>query len=476
MRKNKKCAAFSGLYILLLCTVCPVGAQAEDSSSLPVKVTGELKGQYTFENDTDLETANEGSTDSELIEAKVKVTGDITDNLSFLTEARGVKNYGEGGSIDPDTGEAAGRDDFLELRQYWLEYKGIASKPLSFRLGRQRIAEQRSLWWNRDLDAARLIYDATLFKGFLAIGQNLTEYRTGVGAFNEDDEDIFRILGETSWQYAAGHFLETRIAYHNDHSEMEGVGDLIAADDRDENDATLYWAGLRLKGSCEDGSKGGYRADFLVVQGDEDAQSSTTGPGSARTVTAITDRDVFGWAVDLGVDVPLPVSYSPVLMLGYAYGSGDDDLTDNDDTNFRQTGLDGNTSRQGGASGSSYNYGSVLRPDLANIHIATLGLTVPVFKFSDVSAMYHYYRLAEEATSLSTSGISADLNGSDTELGHGFDVMLNMNVSKELDLKPGIIDQIGFRTTLGAFQAGEAYGTAEDETAFRGQMELKFKF
>lgn len=480
MRKTNSRIALTSIYIFLLATGSTFPALAEMPD---FKIKSSVKTELLYEDGMDLGTTNQKSTDSEVLEGKVTVSGNLTDHISMNVEARGVENYGAGGSIDSETGEAQGQEDFAELRQYWLQYKGFTQDlPLSLRVGRQRIREDRSLWWNRDLDAVSLIYDATLLKGFLTVGQDLTEYRTSGDSFNEDDQDVLRILGQTSWQWQPGHFFETRVAYQNDHSGLNHVGYNLEAGDRDDSDADLLWAGIRSAGKfgcgvCQGENSLGYRADLVYLTGSEDLELTGAGANGLRTVTGSTDQDVNAWAMDLGLDVPVPIAgAAPVLTFGYAFGSGDDNASDGEDNAFRQTGLDGNTSRMNGANSTSYNYGSVLRPDLSNIHILTAGVVFPVFKASDISGMYHYYRLSEDATSLATSGISAALNGTDKSLGQGLDVMLNVDVSQEFGIKRKYLDNIDFKTTLGAFKAGDAYGSADGETAYRGQFDLSFKF
>ena len=447
------------------------------------KFTTDLKAQFTLDENDDLGTRSNDTRDAQAYEVKFRADGKLTENISVLGEARAVENNGDGGSVDSDTGESSGRDDYIELRRYWIEYSDLFNiSPLAVRVGRQRIRDEYALWWNRDLDAVTLRYDATLFRGLLAVGENLTEYRSSGDAFNRDDEDVLRVLGQTSWQYARGHYIEGRFAYQDDHSGMEGVGELISADDRDEQDGDLFWLGARVKGDIysdlwNDTAPFKYRADVMYLTGDEDVQTSAVGPGDSRTVTSVSDNDVSGWGLDLGAEVPLPVYKSPVLILGYAFGSGDETAGDGEDDSFRQTGLDGNSSRLGVSSGSLNNYGSVLRPDLSNIHIVTAGLGVPLFKASDISTIYHYYALDENATSLATSGIDATLNGTDRDLGHGLDVVLNVDLREEFEsLKRSPFDRIGFKTTLGVFDGGDAFGAGEGETAYRGQMEFRFRF
>ncbi|MDH5723509.1 MAG: alginate export family protein [Alphaproteobacteria bacterium] len=473
------------LSFLIGCSAVAVGAFSSSAYAEPeFNFTTDLKAQFTVDENDDLGTRANDTRDAQAYEVKFRAEGKLTDHVSVFGEARAVENNGDGGSVDSDTGESSGREDFVELRQYWIEYSDLFdANPLAIRVGRQRIRDDYSVWWNRDLDAVTLRYDATLFSGLLAVGENLTEYRSSGDAFNRDDEDLFRVLGQTSWQYARGHYIEGRFAYQDDHSGMEGVGALVSSDDRDEQDGDLWWFGARLKGDVynnglwDDTRPFKYRADIMYVTGDEDVQTSTAGPGNLRTVSSVTNNDVSGWGMDLGAEFPLPVYQSPVLILGYAYGSGDETAGDGNDDSFRQTGLDGNSSRLGVSSGSLNNYGSVLRPDLSNIHILTAGLGVPLFKASDVSAIYRYYALDENATSLVSSGIDATLNGTDRDLGQGLDIVLNVDLREEFgSFKKSPFKRIGFKTTLGMFNGGDAFGAGEGETAYRAQMEFRFRF
>ncbi len=470
------------------CMVITGAAQAAEAPKTPVgpiqnvKFGGSLRGQYTGDDNLDLGTQNEDYQKSQSIELKVRGQADLTNTTTIFGEARGVKNYGAGSTLDLDTGETSGSDDFLELRQLWVEERELfGNLPWGVRVGRQRFSEPYAFWWNRDFDAARLMYDTTIFNAFLAVGENLMSYRTTGDDFLEQNEDVMRVMAETSWQYTYNHFFETRFMWQNDHSGMEAPGTVVSSTDRDTEDGDLFWGGVRARGQVKPFFKAAddiqYRVDLVGVAGTSDVQTTVAGPGSDRTVTGHEESDVLGWAFDAGVNIPLPVYGNPLLMLGYAYGSGDDDPADGDDHAFRQTGLDSNSTRFGLASGTVYHYGFALRPDLSNLHILTAGIGVPLLKASDISGIYHYYHLAEDATELSSSGISADLNGEDKSLGQAVDVILNVNVARELSMPAGIIDGVNFKTMVGVFKAGPAFGPEGDgEVATRGVAELQFKF
>lgn len=473
-------------FLALYCAAASLVAFAPAAFAEPqVKFTGNLKGQAIFGDDLDLETSGANKTDSQSLELKGKLEGSFNDDVSFMLEARGVKNYGEQGSFDTETGEFSSRDDYLELRQYWVDYHGFSGMaPLSIRAGRQRFKEDYGLWWNRDFDAVRVSHNATLLKSFVAVGQNLGEYRTSGDAFNNDDEDIFRLLGETSWQWKPDHYIQGRLLYQNDHSGLESVGDRLDADDFDSRDADIVWLGLRLSGdvpaltNASAVSKAKYRVDLIGMAGNEDRLTTSAVGTNERLVTGETDADLRAWAFDAGLDIPVSglASVEPVFHIGYAYGSGDGNPNDGDDHAFRQTDLDSNSSHLAGFSSSVNHYGSVLRPDLSNIHIATLGVNVPVTNALDVAGFYHYYALAEADGSVAASGIDAPVNGDDRDLGHGLDIMFNLDVAKQFNYDPVVADQINLKTTLGGFVAGSAYGAAEDETALRGQIDLNIRF
>ncbi len=475
----------------LLASACMIFAGHAHAADAPkdtgsflqnVKISGSLKGQYLGDDNFDLGTASENYQNSESLEGKMRITAPLTDTTTVFGEVRGLKNYGDGGSIDLETGEASGTDDFLELRQLWVQEDQLfGNLPWSIRVGRQRFTEPYALWWNRDFDAVRVIYDTTLFSGYLAVGENLLSYRTSGDDFLKRNEDVFRVLGETSWQYTYNHFFETRFSMQDDHSGMENPGETVSTDNRDSEDGDLYWAGVRFKGAVPSvlpqANAMQYRVDLMGVTGQSKTQQTIAGPGSRRTVTGSEEKDVLGWALDAGINVPLPVYDNPLLILDYAYGSGDDDSSDGTDHAFRQTGLDSNSSRLGISSGTIYQYGFALRPDLSNIHIFTIGLGIPVFNASDLTGLYHYYRLADEATGLASNGINADVNGDDHYLGQGADLALNVNVGQELNMPAGVLKGVTFKTMVGVFKAGDAFGPeGDDEMATRGLMELQFRF
>ena len=427
----------------------------------------------------DVYNADLGTNDSKSIEsgafaARFRLTGNFNENMLLFWEGRGVANVGRRGFQSADTGEISSLDSFLELRQSYLQFDNVMAQPVSFRIGRQKVKEDYGLWWKQNFDALRLTYDTTLLKGSIVAGQNLFSYRTSDGDFTENEQKIARVLAEGSWQYYYDNFLEARLMFQDDHSGI-AVGDSQNVDDPDDRDGRLFWGGVRASGKTHafmiGADKLSYRVDLMAVTGKEDV-ATINGVG---VVTAVDSKKVKGWAFDAGVDIPLP-KVRPVLHFGYAFGSGDGDTTDDSDHAFRQSGLEGNFSRIGALSESTNNYGTVLRPQLTNIHILSAGITTPVLKASNVGVIYRYYRLDESATALVSSGTNNTLDGVNRQLGQGVDVLFNMNILKEGQINSECVQDVTFRSSLGFFHSGSAYGAADGESAVRGLVELKIGF
>jgi hypothetical protein len=458
-----------------LCAQAQAASASPGGSAPAVVLDSQVRFQGIDDNNAGFGTGRDNSALAG-VEARLKLTAKLSENSLFYWEGRGVAGAGHAGFETSDTGAVSDKKNFLEWRQSYLEFDNLDGQPLAARLGRQRIKESYGDWWNRDFDAVRLSYDTTLFSGFAAAGQNLFSYNSAE-EFDEDQKDIFRAMAEGSWQYHYQQFIEARMMYEDDHSGIDSVGTIHPASDGRQAEGRLFWAGLRAAGEAGSFMQGAdkirYRVDLRGVGGNEDQETTAASGSSNLIITGKDSRDVLGWGLDAGVDIPV-ANAKPLIHLGYAYGSGGD--ASGDDHAFRQPGLAGNFSRMGALSQSTYNYGSVLRPELSNIHVLTAGVTTPLLQASDGGIVYHYYRLADTAAALPSSGVNNVLNGSDHDLGHAVDFLFNSNLYQDNDIRAGHINKIYLRTSVGAFRAGSAYGSNEGEFAGRGLVELGFDF
>lgn len=468
----------------LMCLTLIPAAHAQDSSwTDTVKIKNQATFQYISEDDRDLDISGDDSNDSFSQQLQTSLEAKPTDHTTFFIHGRALNIDGDAG-FDDDTGQTESLEQsFLELRELWVRWEELGGiVPLSLQVGRQRIKEPRALWWNSDFDMARINYNSTLLNGFIGVGEDLASYRTGPNNdFQEDEEDRLRTLGELSWQYQMNHYLEGRFLYEHDHSDTDAAGTVIGSNDRDDSDLDAAWAGLRTTGAFMEPSTAireiKYRADIVGLFGDEDQTASVAGPGAGqRTIGATTNNDVRAWAFDSGATLAPKIMGNPVFTVGYSFGSGDDDATDNTDHAFRQTDLQGSSSRIGLERQAQKNYGEVLRPELSNLHILTAGAGLPLTDATDIGLTYFNYRLAEDATSLRSSGISAPMTGTDKDVGQAADFIVNVDVDDQFGVKSAYVDDIGFRFVLGGFFPGDAYEPNDDENAYRVFTELKLRF
>lgn len=88
--------------------------------------------------------------------------------------------------------------------------------------------------------------------------------------------------------------------------------------------------------------------------------------------------------------------FRPRLLVGYAYGSGDDDPDDGVDRRFRQTGMQSNEARLGGLFKRRI-YGEAFDPELSNLHIVSLGVGIAPTPRWSIDLVWHGYRQAKTA-------------------------------------------------------------------------------
>lgn len=451
----------------------------------PYRFVGDMKTQFIAEENGDLGTRTDELESSFVADAKLGAFFYPTESITGYVEGRAITVTGQASSNTTEDDDSAD-STYGELRQAWVEFDDLFDNPrLSTKIGRQRFSEDRALFWNRDLDAVRFDLNSTLTTGFIAVGQNMDNYRVGDNdEFLGSDENRLRVLGEVSQKVAMNHTVEARFLHEDDHSGAETIGTTVTPEDRDNEDAHLTWLGLRSKGSF-DGTEGSfqrlaYHVDGMIVGGEETIVSSTAIAGSDnRSIAGTQDRDVFGWGMDAGIAVATRMPLSPTFTVGYAFGSGDDDASGTGKNHaFRQTDMEGNASRYPDdlSASTARNYGEVLRPELSNIHIAQAGVSFPLLSASDIGLTYFAYWLDEEISGLRSSGITAAVNGTDDFIGQALDLGINIDWDEELGLTAPLLDQSSSRIRLGGFQAGDAYGTAEDEYAFKGTAEFRMRF
>jgi alginate production protein len=168
-----------------------------------------------------------------------------------------------------------------------------------------------------------------------------------------------------------------------------------------------------------------------------------------------------GWGLDIGTT--REISRHWFLTGSWAYGQGDDNNKDGRDGNFRQTGLQDNNAKFAGVTSFRY-YGELLDPELANLHIATLGLGYRFADTTSVDLVGHYYRQDKAIRRILDSNLDQKPNGIDPELGWEVDAIVGWQPNPSWD----------FEFVLGWFNPGKAFEQADD--AWVSKLQLRYRY
>jgi hypothetical protein len=161
------------------------------------------------------------------------------------------------------------------------------------------------------------------------------------------------------------------------------------------------------------------------------------------------ESTIAAYAVNSGINYYIPVPLSPVLLLQYAYGSGDKYRTSYTTSN-RPSGAEGDDT--GFIAFGTFSGGYALKANLGNIHIFKGG-----FSFSPVSKMslgvkYLYYMKDKKEMPIS----SGDAALPEAFVGQGVDVSLRWQMFYDLSMY----------VNYGLFLPGDAYDPSMGEKSF----------
>ncbi len=435
-----------------------------------IKTDGAVILQYIHEDNRDLGSSDALPSDSLAEQLQIGVRNNLDKYRYWVGRARyfniNSHNLDRTDEGDPSNPIVKGDDQFLELRELYYAQKNIWPGT-ELKIGRQRLREPRALWWNADSDLIRLSYKDKKNAGFIAAGEDLGSYRTGTEEFARD-KNRFRVLGEYSYEYRPQHKIEPRFVFEHDHSDGHETGALISYDDIDREDLTGAYFGLRGTGIFDDldGYKIAYRGDVIGLAGRQDVEEEQSS-GGAYLINSQERNSVRAWVLDGGIAV-MPWQEGFVLRVGYAMGSGD--KPGGHDTQFRQTGLEGGSSRMELERQAQRNYGEVFRPELSNIQIANVAAAYPVSSALELGLSYFHYTQIEKDNDVRRSGLRADPNGLDASLGQEIDVSAVTNLDKVLP-----VSGVTWRNVGGMFMPGDAYDD-NDDAALRLFSEVRIRF
>lgn len=321
----------------------------------------------------------------------------------------------------------------LEVDEAYIDLSNLLEvedvlKKTSLRIGRQKISDSREWLYDESVDG--VLFDAKLDPLDVSIRVSLNR------------EEVFgsNLLGHTDRDRINNLILISEYDSFKDFDLRLGVH-AIARDDRSADDDSPRFLALRALGSVLD-KRLNYWADVAWVRGDNG------------------DKPIKGQGLDVGTTASFGSNGTFYMTVGYAFGSGSGDT----DSDFRQTGLHGNSDRFGGISSFKY-YGELLDPELSNMHITTFGLGYRFSADSSVDLIYHRYQQDQLLDELRNSDLDEDPDGVHKQLGEELDVVWGINHTSGLESE----------FTLGYFRPGHAFSESADD-AFIARAKFTYEF
>lgn len=370
-------------------------------------------------------------------------------------------------------------DAFAGLREFWIEYGGLSSYPGEvLRLGRQRLRQEDALWYDRDIESLRWIFDTTLLQANVGVAQAFDTYRTDDSRLPTELEDRLYVYGDVGREWQPAHRVGLRMAHAADREDAPALG--AAASHRDKlRSGDLTWLGLHAENGYHELQRAGgsgqrlaYWAQVTMLTGDETAAGLDPLTG---VVTFRSERDVRAWAGDLGLR--LRVSSALPLQLGaaYAYGQGGSD--DGESNEFRQTGLHSNRSRYTGTRTLVHRFNEALRAELSNLSVASLFASLQLEQ-GDASLVLHRFSRDDGESRVVTDGLDLQpVDGAGRDLGRGYDLVLTRYFGALKDpTDPEGDVQTALRLRASWFDPGDAYGGSATDPAYRVVLEGALQF
>ena len=390
---------------------------------------GYVESTLKLENDFDLNPNKKDDVVTHAPEAGLRLQVSPSRQLELLIETELSRlDY-----VQNDT-DKTDKDWELNIRQAYIEFD--AQKNISLRVGRQQFEDEMEWWYDAYLDGVRLFYETNKFKLELA---SMREDRFNGELLNDPkpkDEDIRDLA-------LVAHFTPAK--------KVSVSAYLISIDEKrfnGNNPEDLRFFGIQSTGKFTPGFK--HWLNAAQVTGKR-ARSN-----DVRTIEA--------YAYDLGATFISDSSTKPSFTLGFAHGSGDARRNEGKDTNFRQTGLQGNNYRFNGVTNFKY-LGELFDPEITNLSILTLGFGIRPTRRSSLDIVYHRYVQDQIVDRLSGTNIERDPQGINKELGHELDFIIG---SRE-------IKQVYLEAVLGVFSPDSGF-KSNASTAYFAAVELGFKF
>ncbi len=426
-------------------------------------LTGAFETTIDFSRRTNV-GAGESASGETLWESEVEIEAFYAFSKNTFFFAQGVAGFDR--SVTAPAGTLQVQSSFLERGEMWWAQRNLFGRGIHLEVGRLDFDDDRTWWWDDDLDAIRLEFAGDDMDLEIAVAREFGARSTAEDGIDPTAHRVTRIFAEASWEWVEEHAIEWYLLRSIDRSGTEAVGVLVPERREDERDGTLTWTGPRLAGAWETSEHGSfaYWVDAAIVRGRETRLELEDFADGIRLVAARRNHTVRGWATDVGLTWAAPWAWEPRLTLGLAIGSGGD-ATERTDRRFRQTGLHGNEAGFGGVQRFP-RYGALLEPELSNLRVLTVGVGFSILRSSSIDLVAHDYRQVDVSDGLTDARLDLELTGDHEHVGSEVDLIVALEEWEawEVELRGS------------AFRAGSAVLDRSSRWDYGGAVTVRFAF
>ncbi|WP_417529628.1 alginate export family protein [Marinobacter lipolyticus] len=383
-----------------------------------------------------------------------------------------LQAFGATGQVDvSDEIGGTSTDGFFALREAWLDYNGLSDYPgESIRFGRERLKEDTGMWWDDDITLVRWIFDTSLLDTTVGVAQKLAELRTDNNELQDDEQDIGRIFANTRWQWRKGHYLGFLVTHgqgYGDQAEEYAARGLTPNDSFTDS---LTWTAIQADRNYFDWHSHDafqYFASVAAVNGTDTVVGEDPGAPSGFSDR---ERDVSGWAADLGARAQLLDTPRWVIGAHGAIASGGGEPGDSDA--FQQTSLESNRSSFTGTRSQVHRFGEAIQPEWSNLKVFTFYTALSDRDAWDANLLYHRYWLSDEMGTVRSDLVEPGFTGASDDLGQSVDLVLGY-YGDSASTSWAAFD---VRLRGGVFMPGDAYGDDADSSRHRVVVDLSKRF
>lgn len=364
-------------------------------------------------------------------------------------------------SAQPDDARAA--DAYAGINEFWIQYGGFTSYPgEALRIGRQHIRQTDSGWWDQDADALRWLLDSTLVDAEVGVARANSMFRTDGAEVPVAQRDRTYLFAHVAGDWRAENMLGLRIA-HVTGGEQPAFAIDPALANATVHDARLTWVGLYADNRYYDILRSdralAYAGEVTYLMGNQDVVPS----GASETLFS---QDLSAWQANLELrwrprpQMPLQVGG------GYTFSEGGE--SGGRSHQFRQTGMQSNSSYFTGTKTLMGRYNEALQAQLGNLLIARAFVSLDL-ENDEASFIVARFRRDDGRAPIVTNNITVQPVTESRDIGWGADLVFTHYFARE-QRRQRLLDRgdaftapqrrslLSLRASL--FEPGEAYGPA----------------